>query len=193
MTKADGGESVSNKEFKERAKRYIDVHRRHESLSDGGCWEAINRPRKNGYVRISFMRSSWYWHRLSYEAFRGEIPPGMDVCHKCDNRICGNPSHLFVGSRKDNMLDAKKKGRMSNGIQHGIKVVSAIRKRGCCKLTIEKAREIKKMLINGHPRGEIAKEFGIDRSMVNRIGRNAAWKEYPQVVLSTSVHGSRSQ
>ena len=54
-------------------------------------------------------------HRASYEIFIGEIPDGMDVCHTCDVKKCVRPTHLFVGTRKDNMQDASSKGRIYRG------------------------------------------------------------------------------
>jgi hypothetical protein len=54
-------------------------------------------------------------HRASYLLHKGPIPPGMDVCHSCDTPLCVNPDHLFVGTRKRNMEDAKSKGRMATG------------------------------------------------------------------------------
>ena len=56
-------------------------------------------------------------HRASYEQFKGNIEKGLFVCHTCDNGICINPDHLFLGTNSDNQKDAYRKGRTSfNGI-----------------------------------------------------------------------------
>lgn len=52
-------------------------------------------------------------HRYSYELKHGPVPPCLDVCHHCDNPPCVRPSHLFTGTRLQNMDDARRKGRLA--------------------------------------------------------------------------------
>ncbi len=78
----------------------------------GDCWvvdHSLNRD--NGYSRISDSGTTWYAHRLSYEAFIGPIPPKYYVCHHCDTPTCVRPSHLFIGRGGDNVRDCHQKNR----------------------------------------------------------------------------------
>lgn len=125
---------------------------------ENGCWEWIGNPRENGYCRSTFKRKNWYVHRMAYTAFIGEIPNGMDVCHKCDNRKCCNPAHLFVGTRKDNMEDAVEKGRQAKGDMLPQ-----------TKLTEMHINEIVERAAIGEPYEEIAKDFGICKQRAGQI------------------------
>lgn len=78
------------------------------------CWE-WNSAKRNGYGVIGKPGRGAgleYAHRLSFTLFHGDIPEGMDVCHACNNRACVNFTHIYAGTRSDNMQQAKRQGRL---------------------------------------------------------------------------------
>lgn len=79
-----------------------------------GCHEWIACLLPNGYGAIQFKGKKLSAHRVSWELHNGEIPKDMHVLHKCDNRRCVNPDHLFVGTHQDNMKDRNQKGRTAS-------------------------------------------------------------------------------
>lgn len=91
----------------------IDKNGPANSATLGPCWisEKTNRA-GYGYFFLSgkLLRS----HRVSFMIFRGPIPFGIKVCHECDTPSCVNPSHLFLGTQKDNIRDSMAKGRMNH-------------------------------------------------------------------------------
>lgn len=81
-------------------------------VSDGGCWEWIASQDDRGYGQYSFQGRIQKAHRVSFKIAVGRIPEGLFVCHRCDNKQCVRPSHLFLGTQLDNIRDAISKGRI---------------------------------------------------------------------------------
>jgi len=78
-----------------------------------GCWEWVGAT-TCGYGRIGVCGKTVIAHRLSWVWANGKIPKGLCVLHKCDNRPCVNPKHLFLGTKKDNTRDCIRKGRFGD-------------------------------------------------------------------------------
>jgi len=90
--------------FRKRVQYYIN--------KETDCWEIIShKPGPYGYVQLTIKGFLYQAHRLSFLSHYGYIEEDKQICHKCDNPICVNPDHLFLGTQDDNMSDMMKKGR----------------------------------------------------------------------------------
>lgn len=159
----------------------------------GPCWTwtaAVDRygygqfrPGGKGTYSRSASRCSWVLHFGEQS-----IPEGWFVCHHCDNRLCVNPAHLFVGPPAANSGDMSAKGRTSRvgpknpatGLRNGRHTVPERTPRGetngWAKLTADQVREIRALYATGEWRQvDLAKRFGTPQPNISAILRRKAW------------------
>jgi len=107
-------------------------------------------------------------HRLAWRLSRGEIPYGMQVLHKCDNGLCINPDHLFLGTQKDNVDDCIRKGRFRRGEDTGT-----------AKLTPRDVMKIREL--HGKQSGySVGRAYGVDPQTIYNIWNRKKWKHLPE-------------
>lgn len=136
-----------------------------------GCWRWAGGNKGNGYGSFVLNGKTTSAHRAAFILFNDEDPAGLDVCHKCDNRECVNPDHLFLGTRADNMADCKSKGRTARGPMLGDR-------RGengsAAKLTWADVRAIR---ASEESTKALAAKYSISDDNIRRILRHDTWKE----------------
>lgn len=127
----------------------------------GECWQWTGHT-LNGYGKVMVYKTGekpvcWLAHRMSYVLAYKAIPEDMNVLHRCDNRGCVNPEHLFIGTQSDNLIDALKKGRAPG-----------------MKITEDEVRAIRAM--PDKTLREIAEMFGISDAQAWNIRNHKQWK-----------------
>lgn len=138
-----------------------------------GCWDWSGSKRKFGYGALSTNKYGCSdAHRASWIIHKGKIPKGLQVCHHCDNPICSNPSHLFLGTIRENCLDKIKKGRAN----FTIPPISYGERNKQSKLKEEDVKEIKKMLLNCIPSTYISELYNVSVSTISRIHLKKTWQ-----------------
>lgn len=133
------------------------------------CWNWNGGTNSAGYGSIGLggrNAKNQTTHRLSYRLANGEIPDGLHVLHKCDNRRCVNPAHLFLGTNADNVADKVAKGRARPGHVKG-------QDHGAAKITEEQALDI---LWSEGTHESIADKHRVSRDLVGKIKRGETWK-----------------
>ena len=134
--------------------------------SDAECWEWTGSRTKSGYgVYAPLPGVLLRTHRIAYTLFNGEINKNLLVCHKCDNRACCNPAHLFLGTPKDNAQDMIKKGRGAkiNGEANPMAKLSA--------------KQVRSIFVDQRMNREIANSYGINEALVSMIRLRNIWAE----------------
>lgn len=142
------------------------------SFASNGCWEWTSSIDGSGYglfmmgSRADGTRGARRASRVSYELHVGPIGNSC-VCHRCDNRRCVNPEHLFLGSRYDNMQDMLTKGRGPN---------QAGEKNGNARLSLAQATEIfQRYHTGGVTFAQLASEYGVGITTVGDLVSGKTW------------------
>lgn len=136
-----------------------------------GCheWQGTKR---NGYgrmvtgSRIDGTRRSESAHVVSFRLHYGALPQGHEVCHRCDNRACVNPEHLFSGTRQDNVDDREAKGR--NRPSKGSKV-------GTAKLSEALVQQMREERASGSTYSVLGQRYGVAKTTALRAVLGIQW------------------
>lgn len=146
--------------------------------SESGCREWTAGKGSHGYGTIYVKGKYKLAHRVSYELVKGEIPSGLVVCHHCDNRLCINPDHLFLGTHGDNVADKVSKGRQRRG--SGVPT-SKLRERDIITiLASEKSTN-----------RELAEKFNTSHQQISRIRTGKHWGHIRSVDVPIEVSLNR--
>lgn len=142
---------------------------------DHECWPWTGTTRGNlGYGLLMEWRDNKRIaraaHRLSWEFCFGPIPNGLLVRHMCHNPKCCNPTHLLLGTAKDNFEDKIRAKRQGSSVMlKGEENVNS-------KLTEAEVREIR-ATVNKTVR-QMAKEYGVSKTLISAVRCNKAWKSF---------------
>lgn len=139
-----------------------------DSRGHNDCWPWVASIYRNGYGQFSSghrypQLKTPLAHRAAWILSNGPIPDGLQVLHRCDNRICVNPSHLFLGTLADNMVDMVAKGRQAHPIGS---------RNGRTKLTEAQVLAIR---ADTRPSRTISAEYGVGQTLVSRIKSRRRW------------------
>jgi hypothetical protein len=143
-------------------------------VSEDGCWEWTGPVIRNGYAMLRVFGRKEMAHRMAYADRVGGVPRHLHVLHKCDNRRCCRPDHLFLGTQQDNMNDMKMKGRQAKGASLSAKISGDLS--GRRKLSSKEVGEIRAILKSGLlTQRKIAKKYGVCQQTISCINTGYSW------------------
>ena len=131
-------------------------------MSDTGCWLWTGPQSDKGYGVFYIGTKNRHAHRISYEIFKGPIPPGLHILHSCDTPLCANPAHLRAGTVKENMADREARGRRD---VRGEQI-------GTSKLTTQQVIEIKSSTLGLKA---LSEKYGVETQSIWRIRAGKSW------------------
>lgn len=141
-----------------------------------------------GYGKARRAGRNWSAHRYAWTMANGPIPAGLVVCHACDNPPCINVEHLWLGTPSQNTLDRHAKGRDATGDRNGSRTRPDRRPRGpsmrhpipgsrngMARFTEDQIATIRARRAAGEMTKPLAREYGVNRTTIQRIVRGASW------------------
>lgn len=136
--------------------------------SGDACWRWQGGRYTNGYGQVQLRGKKLRAHRVAWEWERGPVPPTMCVLHRCDEPLCVNPAHLFLGTNADNSADMTAKHRSNRG-----------QKNGHAKLSEDDVIDVRTIRAIGGTLVNIATAYGLTRQAVRAICNGKTWAHVP--------------
>lgn len=148
--------------------RRLSADRFWEKVTKGPkCWEWTGGVSQGyGHLNLSREEGNIRAHRFSWILHKGDVPEGQYVCHRCNNKLCVRPDHLYLGTNEENVSDAYKDGLFATGERHHN-----------ARLTKDEVIEIRRLRAEGAPYKKIAGRFGISVSHAAAIGSKKFWQD----------------
>jgi hypothetical protein len=133
-----------------------------------GCWLWEGLPNAAGYGRLNIEGRPTFAHRLSHQEFKGPVPDGLFVLHRCDTPACVNPAHLRVGTKADNSREMKERDR-KRGPENPVRGESV----GVSKLT---EADVRKIRADNRTLKAIAADYGVHFSIIWDVKKRVTWR-----------------
>lgn len=150
-----------------------------EPMSGCHLWEGAVDGRGYGRVGSGGDRGrTLIASRVAWTLYRGEIPEGLCVLHRCDNPACVNPDHLFLGTQQDNMRDMARKGR-ARSVPNAPHRRARGESHGAATLTEADVREIRRLRATGVNCVEIARRIGTTAVTARHVSNRYSWRHIP--------------
>lgn len=131
-------------------------------IRNDDCWEWNGTIDGYGYGVLDHNKRRYRAHVLALEYDGRPVPKGMVACHHCDNPGCVRPSHLYVGTQRDNVRDAVSRDRIAHGTRNSN-----------AKLTPDQVLEMRKLDL---PFAEVGRRYGVSRPTAARAIKGETWR-----------------